>query len=265
MRPRFSTDNWYQTKHLAPVSGLFQLAPRSGLARHVPCPIPGRMRSQSSKPSGDQSYETLLQLWAQEGSLGRAADRYATMTGDCEFAVQAMLADQLERPMPGLWLALPVSLTEDPKVQRQLIKEIGTQRRAIQQAKGRVFTTISDLYETAIRRVVAVGDRPESSLTDLLVAEACCGDLLLVARLLVEQQAMLEARHHFGDSRAPDRALVRALRYAGDAVLFELDPKLQSGVPLDEVLGPEIVLESLNDMPIEPRPAPTDEGGRASH
>ena len=65
------------------------------------------MRSHSSKPSGDQSYETLLQLWAQEGSLGRAADRYATLTGDCEFAVRAMLEDQLERPMPGLWLALP--------------------------------------------------------------------------------------------------------------------------------------------------------------
>ncbi len=221
-----------------------------------------RMRSHSSKPSGDQAYETLLQLWAQEGSLGRAADRYATLTGDCEFAVKAMLADQLERPMPGLWLALPVSLTEDPKVQRQLIKELGAQRRVIQQARGRVFTTISDLYEAAIQRVVAVGDRADSSLTDLLVAEACCGDLLLVARLLVEQLAMLEARHHFGDERAPDRALVRALRYAGDAVLFELDPKLQSGVPLDEVLGPEIVLESLSDLPT-PRPAPTDEGGRA--
>jgi hypothetical protein len=224
------------------------------------------MPASSPAPSGHQPYDTLLQLWAQQGSLGRAADRYATLTGDCQFAVRAMLEDQLNRPMPGLWLALPVSVSEDPRVQRELTDAIGWQRAAIQRSPGRVFTAIAGLYEVAIQRVLEIGDSPNGSLTDLLIAEACCGDLLLVARLLVEQQAMMEARYHLGQDRIPDRALVRALRYAGDAVLFELDPKLQSGVPLHEALAAEILLETLATVPnpgspAVPRPAPTDEGG----
>ena len=71
-------------------------------------------------PNDQQRHEYLRTLWGKEGSLGRAAWRYATMTGDTVFAVQEMVRNQLARPIPGLWNQIPLNLAEQPARQEEL-------------------------------------------------------------------------------------------------------------------------------------------------
>jgi hypothetical protein len=195
----------------------------------------------------EPKYATLRDLWTREGALGRAADRYATLTGDFVFALQAMLEDQLGHPIPGLWISVPIGVPDPANIQEQLAEALGSQRLELANARRdrRPFTALAGLHQAALNRVLWVAQSDEATLKELLIAEACCADLLLVARVWVEQQAMAEAKLLHGPDRVVDAGLVRSLRYASEAALLEFDPQIQSGIPLQIIFAPEILVESL--------------------
>jgi len=76
-------------------------------------------------------------------------------------------------------------------------------------------------------------------------AELRCQDLVLMARLLVEQGAMLEAAHDLGMDHPANRDACRALFRASLESLELFDRKLSAGMSLAEALAVEVLLESL--------------------
>ena len=77
------------------------------------------------------------------------------------------------------------------------------------------------------------------------MAEARCRDLALIARLLVEQEAMREAAHDLGDDHPADLTACRLLYWAAEESLEAFDKKLEAGQPLSEALAAEVLLESV--------------------
>ena len=77
------------------------------------------------------------------------------------------------------------------------------------------------------------------------MAEARCRDLALMARLLMEQEAMREAAHEMGDDHPADLTACRLLYWAAEEVLEAFDRRLDAGEPLAEALAVEILLESV--------------------
>ena len=78
-----------------------------------------------------------------------------------------------------------------------------------------------------------------------LVAEASYKHLVLIARMLVEQNAMREALHRLGADSEADDMIVTSLRRASDIVLNELDVRLEGGMLLQDALEVEMLIESL--------------------
>jgi hypothetical protein len=85
-----------------------------------------------------------------------------------------------------------------------------------------------------------------SEVCTAAVAEACYKNVVLTARMLVEQQAMREALHAFGVHRSADDIMVSTMRRSSDIVLGDLDSKLETGMLLEDALAPDIVIEGLN-------------------
>jgi hypothetical protein len=206
---------------------------------------PRRGDMKPAVPNDPQRHEYLRSLWSREGSLGRACWRYATMTGDTVFAVQEMVRGQLGRPVPGLWQHLPLDVVGHPGLQELIHGSLTAQRDEIRRAHGRRFTMLSLLQQAALRDLARAQEKGPEGYREISVAEARCRDLALMARLLVEQEAMREAAHDLGDDHPADLTACRLLYWAAEETLEGLDRRLDDGEPLSEVLAVEILLESV--------------------
>ncbi|HXW97632.1 MAG TPA: hypothetical protein VEI47_08610, partial [Gemmatimonadales bacterium] len=155
-------------------------------------------------PNDQQRHEYLRTLWGREGSLGRACWRYATMTGDTVFAVQEMVRGQLSRPVPGLWQQVPLEVAQYPGLQEAVFGTLAAQRDEVRRAQGRRFTMVGLLQQAALRDLTVAERQGSAGYRDAVIAEARCRDLVLIARLLLEQEAMREAAHELGDDHPAD-------------------------------------------------------------
>jgi hypothetical protein len=202
-------------------------------------------------PNDQQRHEYLRTLWGREGSLGRACWRYATMTGDTVFAVQEMVRGQLGRPVPGLWQQVPLEVAEYPGLQETVFAALATQRDEVRRAHGRRFTMAALLQQASLRDLSVAQRHGAACYREAAVAEARCRDLALIARLLVEQEAMREAAHELGDDHPADLTACRLLYWAAEESLEVLDRKLEAGQPLAEALAVEVLLESVPSIVTE--------------
>ena len=196
-------------------------------------------------PNEQQRHEYLRNLWTREGSLGRACWRYATMTGDTVFAVQEMVRGQLGRPVPGAWQQLPVEVSEYPGLQESIYAALAAQRDEVRRAHGRRFTMLALLQQAALRDLTVARRQDRAGYREATVAEGRCRDLALIARLLVEQEAMREAAHELGDDHPADLTACRLLYWAAEESLEAFDRVLEAGAPLAEALAVEVLLESV--------------------
>ncbi|MDZ4864018.1 MAG: hypothetical protein SGJ01_11300 [Gemmatimonadota bacterium] len=196
-------------------------------------------------PNDQQRHEYLRTLWAREGSLGRACWRYATMTSDTVFAVQEMVRGQLFRPVPGLWQQVPLEIAEQPGLQETLHAALSIQRDEVRRAQGRRFTMLALLQQAALRDLTVARPKGTAGFRETLIAEARCRDLALIARLLIEQEAMCETAHELGDDHPADLTACRLLYWAAEEALEAFDRKLEAGQPLAEALAAEILIESV--------------------
>ncbi len=196
-------------------------------------------------PNDQQRHEYLRTLWAREGSLGRACWRYATMTSDTVFAVQEMVRGQLFRPVPGLWQQVPLEIAEQPGLQETLHAALSIQRDEVRRAQGRRFTMLALLQQAALRDLTVSRPKGTAGFRETLIAEARCRDLALIARLLIEQEAMCETAHELGDDHPADLTACRLLYWAAEEALEGFDRKLEAGQPLAEALAAEILIESV--------------------
>lgn len=196
-------------------------------------------------PNDPQRHEYLRTLWAKEGALGRACWRYATMTGDTVFAVQEMVRNQLARPVPGLWNQVPLNLAEQPALRDELTLALDAQRDEVRRAAGRRYTMLALLQQAALRDLTEAHRSGTPAFRELTIAEARCRDLALMARVLVEQDAMREAAHELGDDHPADLTACRLLYWAAQEALDEFDARLEAGAPLAEALAIEVLLESV--------------------
>lgn len=198
-----------------------------------------------------QRAEYLRTLWIKEGSLGRACWRYATMTGDSVFAVQEMVRSQLSRPVPGLWNQIPLDVASHAGLQEEVLVALDVQRDEVRRSPVRRYTMLALLQQAALRDLTSAHQRGLSGFRELTIAEARCRDLGLMARVLVEQEAMREAAHELGDSHPADLTACRLLYWAAQEALDEFDKRLESGMPLAEALAVEVLLESLPTSVVE--------------
>lgn len=192
-----------------------------------------------------QQYDTFRELWRKRGSLARAAAKYSQGTGDHVFAVQEMLREHHEWPIPGLWDSLKSEPRDDASVHQAIRESLGEQRVAFRRGRSQPLTTIAKQQSEVLAwmREPKLGLPSEASTA--AVAEACYKNLVLTARMLVEQQAMREALHAFGIHRAADEIMVTTMRRASDLVLSELDSKLETGMLLEDAVAADILIESL--------------------
>lgn len=203
-------------------------------------------------PVNDQQRtEYLRTLWIKEGSLGRACWRYATMTGDSVFAVQEMVRSQLSRPVPGLWNHIPLDVASHPGLQEEVMVALDVQRDEVRRAPGRKYTMLALLQQASLRDLTTAHQRGPNGYRDLTVAEARCRDLGLMARVLVEQEAMREAAYELGDEHPADLTACRLLYWAAQEALDDFDKRLEAGMPLAEALAIEVLLESLSTSVVE--------------
>jgi hypothetical protein len=196
-------------------------------------------------PNDQQRHEYLRTLWGREGSLGRACWRYATMTGDTVFAVQEMVRGQLGRPVPGLWQQVPLEVAEYPGLQESVFSALAAQRDEVRRAQNRRFTMLALLQQAALRDLSTAQAQGSVANREATVSEARCRDLMLIARLLIEQEAMREAAHELGDDHPADLTACRLLYWAAEEALETLDRKLAMGTQLAEALAVEVLLESV--------------------
>ncbi len=196
-------------------------------------------------PNDQQRHEYLRTLWGREGSLGRACWRYATMTGDTVFAVQEMVRGQLSRPVPGLWQQVPVEVAEYPGLSETLHAALGAQRDEVRRAAGRRYTMIALLQQAALRDLTVARQAGAPRYRDAIISDARCRDLALLARVLIEQEAMREAAHELGDDHPADLTACRMLYWAAEEALEGFDRRLESGMPLAEALAVEVLVESV--------------------
>jgi hypothetical protein len=196
-------------------------------------------------PNDQQRHEYLRTLWGREGSLGRACWRYATMTGDTVFAVQEMVRGQLGRPVPGLWQQVPPEVDEYPGLQESVFSALAAQRDEVRRAQNRRFTMLALLQQAALRDLSTAQAQGSVANREATVSEARCRDLMLIARLLIEQEAMREAAHELGDDHPADLTACRLLYWAAEEALETLDRKLAMGTQLAEALAVEVLLESV--------------------
>jgi hypothetical protein len=167
------------------------------------------------------------------------------MTGDTVFAVQEMVRGQLGRPVPGVWQQLPVEVSEYPGLQESIYAALAAQRDEVRRAHGRRFTMLSLLQQAAIRDLAVARRQDQGGYRETTVAEARCRDLMLIARLLIEQESMREAAHELGDDHPADLTACRLLYWAAEESLEAFDRTLEAGVPLAEALAVEVLLESV--------------------
>lgn len=196
-------------------------------------------------PNDRQRHEYLRTLWGKEGSLGRACWRYATMTGDTVFAVQEMVRSQLARPVPGLWNQIPLDIAEHPRLQEELQMALDAQREEVRRATGRRYTMLALLQQAALRDLTEGHKLGPAGFRAVTIGEARCRDLALMARVLVEQEAMREAAHELGDDHPADLTACRLLYWAAQEALDEFDKCIEAGAPLAEALAIEVLLESV--------------------
>jgi hypothetical protein len=167
------------------------------------------------------------------------------MTQDYGFAVREMLRDQLTEPVPGLWLQLPLELAEHPGLQETVFDALASQRTTVQHSRGRRYTTLAQLQRQSLEDLSRGHGEAGGHFREVTIGEARCKDLVLMARLLVEQNAMLEAAHDLGMDHPADRAACRTLFRASLEALEDFDRRLESGMALAEALAIEILLESV--------------------
>lgn len=177
--------------------------------------------------------------------MGRACWRYATMTGDTVFAVQEMVRGQLSRPVPGLWQHMPLDVGQFPGLQEAVYAALAAQRDEVRRSYGRRFTMLALLQQAALRDLTVAHERGSAGYREVTVAEARCRDLALMARLLIEQEAMREAAYELGEDHPADLTACRSLYWAAEEALEAFDLKLESGQPLAEALAVEILLEAV--------------------
>jgi hypothetical protein len=193
-----------------------------------------------------QQYDTFRELWRKRGSLARAAAKYSQGTGDHVFAVQEMLREHHEWPIPGLWDSLKTEQPDDVALLQAVRDALAEQRVNFRRGRAYPFTTLARIQNEAVALMREPRLGLPSEATNAAVAEACYKNAVLAARMLVEQHAMREALHSFGVHRSADDVMVTTMRRASDLVLGDLDSRLEMGMPLEEALAPEILIESLH-------------------
>lgn len=195
-----------------------------------------------------QQYDTFRELWRKRGSLARAAAKYAQGTGDHVFAVQEMLREHHEWPIPGLWDSLKTEQRDDVSVHQAIRDSLAEQRVNFRRGRTQPFTTLARLQGEALAWMREPRIGLPSEATTAAVAEACYKNVVLTARMLMEQHAMREALHAFGIHRSADDIMVTTMRRASDLVLGDLDAKLEAGMLLDDALASELLIESLGNV-----------------
>jgi hypothetical protein len=193
-----------------------------------------------------QQYDAFRELWRKRGSLARAAAKYAQSTGDHVFAVQEMLREHHEWPIPGLWDSLKTEPSDEVTVQQSVRDALAEQRVAFRRGRNNPYTTLAQLQTEALAWMRGPRLGLPSEMATAAVAEACYKNVVLTARMLIEQQAMREALHSFGIHRSADDVMVTTMRRASDLVLSDLDSKLETGMLLEDGLAAEILIESLS-------------------
>ena len=193
-----------------------------------------------------QQYDTFRELWRKRGSLARAAAKYAQGTGDHVFSVQEMLREHHEWPIPGLWDALKTEQQDEVTVNQAIRDALAEQRITFRRGRQASFTTLARLQNEALGWMREPRLGLPSEILSAAVAEACYKNVVLTARMLVEQAAMREALHAFGIHRSADDIMVTTMRRASDLVLSDLDTKLETGMLLEDAMAAEILIESLN-------------------
>lgn len=192
-----------------------------------------------------QQYDAFRELWRKRGSLARAAAKYAQATGDHGFALQEMLREHYEWPLPGLWDALRVAPRGNDDFELAVRDALTAQRLQFLAGRRRPFQTLARLQQEVLEqiRTPRLGIPQDPAAT--MVSEAVYKHLVLLARMLVEQGAMREALHRLGADREADDMVVTSLRRASDIVLNELDLRLEGGMLLEDALVAEMLIESL--------------------
>ena len=192
-----------------------------------------------------QQYDTFRELWRKRGSLARAAAKFAQGTRDYSFALQEMLREHYEWPVPGLWDALRVNPNGGDEAELAIREALADQRLQYLTGRKRPFNALVRLQTDALERIRAPRLGLPQEVAAGAIGEACYKHLVLLTRMLVEQSAMREALHRLGADREADDMLVTSLRRASDIALTELDLKLESGMLLEDALAVELVIEDL--------------------
>jgi hypothetical protein len=167
------------------------------------------------------------------------------MTGDTVFAVQEMVRGQLGRPVPGLWHQVPLEIAEHPGLQESMAAALTAQREEVRRAPGRRYTLLALLQQASLRDLTLSQRQGPEGYRGVTIAEARCRDLALMARVLIEQDAMREAAHELGDEHPADLTACRLLYWAAEEALEGLDRRLEAGMPLAEALAVEVLVESV--------------------
>lgn len=189
--------------------------------------------------------ESFRRLWSREGSLGGAAWRYAALTQDYNFSVREMLREQVGDPVPGLWIQSPLGTGQHPSTEEAIFETLARQRMAVRNSRGRRYTVLAELQRKALEDLTQAQGETGLGERHVTFAELRCQDLILMARLLVEQEAMMEAAHELGMDHPADRTACRTLFRASLESLEPFDKRLAAGMNLGEALAIDILLESL--------------------
>ena len=87
------------------------------------------------------------------------------------------------------------------------------------------------LQQAALRDLTVSRPKGTAGFRETLIAEARCRDLALIARLLIEQEAMCETAHELGDDHPADLTACRLLYWAAEEALEGFDRKLEAVTP----------------------------------
>jgi hypothetical protein len=203
-------------------------------------------------PHDQQRHERLRRLWAAEESLARGCWRYAKSTGDSEFAVQEMVRGQLARPLPGSWHYYPLAIRQVPGLMAAIEVALAEQREQVRgSCRGR-YTLLAMLQQTALLALAQaqLGSAGATRSWDVIIAEARCRELVRLAQLQVEQDAMREAAHTLGDDHPADLNACHELYLAAEDATAGFEERVQAGKSLAETFAVEILLEA--ELPTSP-------------
>jgi hypothetical protein len=128
---------------------------------------------------------------------------------------------------------------------------LSEQRERLRRSSRGRYTQLAMLQQSALL-ALAQAQLAATSTTvafDVIIAEARCQDLVRIAQLVIEQEAMREAAYELGDDHPADLEACRGLYLAAEEAIAGFEERLQSGQSLAEALAVEILLEAEFSLP----------------